>query len=210
MNSAATAYVFYVFVTLLAMINPIEAAATFATVTEDDSIEKKKQIALKSTIVAGAILIAFGFIGDGLLQALGISFAAFRIAGGLLLLRVGFNMVFAESPARGDERGAPQADPTVFPLAIPIITGPGALTAIVTLMTQTHDAPMKVVGLVAIATVVMAITYVAMRGAGALQRVLGESGVDALGRIVGIIVAAIAIQIVVDGVKELLPSLIPH
>ena len=211
MNSAIfSGYFFYVFVTLRAMINPIEAASTFATVTEDDTPDTKAQIARRSALIAGGILIAFGFIGDALLQALGISFAAFRVAGGLLLLRVGFNMVFAQSPKADDKSGAPQADPTVFPLAIPIITGPGALTAIVTLMTQTHDAPFKVIVLVSAAVIVMAITYLTMRASANLTKLLGASGVDAAGRIVGIIVSAIAIQIIFDGIAEVIPTLIPH
>ena len=201
---------FYVFVTLLVMINPIEAAATFDTVTAGDSADAKARIALRSSIVAGLILIAFGFVGDGLLRALGISFSAFRIAGGLLLLRVGFNMVFAQEGNGDTKNDAPHSDPTVFPLAIPIITGPGALTAIVTLMTKTHDAPIEVVAVVAIAILVMGITYLTMRGSMGLTKLLGATGVDAAGRLMGIIVSAIAIQIVVDGIRELLPTLVFH
>jgi multiple antibiotic resistance protein len=211
MNSAMEANLFYVFVTLLVMINPVEAAATFDTVTAGDDAATKKRIALRSTIIAGVILLGFGFIGDALLRALGISFAAFRIAGGLLLLRVGFNMVFdAKKSGDTSRSGAPNDDPTVFPLAIPIITGPGALTAIVTLMTRTHDSPLKVSALVIIAIVVMAITYVTMRASTLLNRLLGASGVDAVGRITGIIVAAISIQLVIDGIAEMLPTLLKH
>jgi multiple antibiotic resistance protein len=203
------ANVFYVFVTLLVMINPVEAAAAFATLTQSDGPPRRAQIALRSTIVAGIVLLAFGFAGDALLSALGISFAAFRIAGGLLLMRVGFSMVFAPgSAAGGNGAAAAASDPTVFPLAIPIITGPGALTAIVTLMTRTHDAPIHVVELVVVAVVVMAITYATMRASVALTKVLGAEGVDAVGRIVGIIVTAIAIQIIVDGLTELLPQFV--
>lgn len=188
------------------MINPVEAAATFATVTEGRDAEAKAAIALRATLVATIILIGFGFIGDALLGALGISFPAFRIAGGLLLLRVGFNMVFSEKSE--DKTAAAQrvpADPSVFPLAIPIITGPGALTAIVTLMTKSHQTPFGETALVAIAVVVMAITFLSMRASMRLTAILGETGVDAIGRIMGIIVAAISIQLVVDGVGELLP-----
>jgi multiple antibiotic resistance protein len=198
----------YVFVTLLAMINPVEAAAAFATLTEADSPERRARIALRSTLIAGLVLLAFGFAGDALLRALGIDFGAFRIAGGLLLLRVGFSMVFApgtNTDGKGVSGGS-TPDPTVFPLAIPIITGPGALTAIVTLMTRTHDAPISVVVLVAVAVVVMVITYATMRASIALTKILGTEGIDAVGRIVGIIVTAIAIQIVVDGLMELLPQ----
>jgi multiple antibiotic resistance protein len=204
------ANLFYVFVTLLVMINPVEAAATFDSVTAGDEAATKRRIALRSTIIAGVILLAFGFIGDALLRALGISFAAFRIAGGLLLLRVGFTMVFAEKKSDTNRSGAPNDDPTVFPLAIPIITGPGALTAIVTLMTRTHDSPLKVTALVIIAIVVMAITYATMRASTLLNRLLGASGVDAVGRITGIIVAAISIQLIIDGIAEVLPVLLKH
>ena len=202
------ANLFYVFVTLLVMINPVEAAAAFATLTQSDGPPRRAQIALRSAIVAGIVLLAFGFAGDALLSALGISFAAFRIAGGLLLMRVGFSMVFAPGPAAGGNGAAAASDPTVFPLAIPIITGPGALTAIVTLMTRTHDAPIHVVELVVVAVVVMAITYATMRASVALTKILGAEGVDAVGRIVGIIVTAIAIQIIVDGLTELLPQFV--
>jgi len=194
---------FYVFVTLLVMINPIEAAAAFATMTTGNTEVEKTQIALRSTIIAGVILVAFGFIGDAVLRALGISFPAFRIAGGLLLLRVGFSMVFADPSEKSASPGAPAADPSVFPLAIPIITGPGALTAIVTLMTRTHDAPIQVIVLLLTALLVMVLTYLTMRFSMTLTRWLGATGVDAVGRIMGIIVAAIAVQLVADGVLEL-------
>jgi multiple antibiotic resistance protein len=193
----------YVFVTLLVMINPVEAAAAFATMTAGDSEAAKASIALRATIVAGIILLAFGFIGDALLSALGIGFPAFRIAGGLLLLRVGFNMVFADRASAGNAPGGAAADPAVFPLAIPIITGPGALTAIVTLMTRTHEAPVRVVVLVLTAVIIMVLTYLTMRSSMTLTRYLGSTGVDAVGRVMGVIVAAIAVQLIVDGVTEL-------
>ena len=198
---------FYTFVTLLVIINPVEAAATFDTLTSGYDAGGKARIALRSTIVAFAILIVFGFVGDALLTALGIGFPAFRIGGGLLLLKVGFNMVFAQ-PDAGKSASAPRADPSVFPLAIPIICGPGALTVIVTLMTRTHGSPMQVVDLVVIAVIVMALTYVTMRASLALTRWLGATGVDAIGRVMGIIVTAIAIQIIVEGVATLMPTIV--
>ena len=145
----ATALV-YDFITLLAVVNPIEAAATFATLTGGFSPRQQARIALRSSIVALIILVVFGYVGEGLLSALGIGFPAFRIAGGLLLLRVGFNMVFAKDT--GAQKLSPEEqaqtaiteDPTVFPLAIPIITGPGALTTIVTLMSKRNESGARV------------------------------------------------------------------
>jgi multiple antibiotic resistance protein len=148
-----------------------------------------------------------------LLTALGIGFPAFRIAGGLLLFCVGFNMVFAKETGTqelsADERAhaVTTDDPSVFPLAIPIITGPGALTTIVALMSKRHEPPLESALVVAIAVAVLVITYVSMRASRWLKKAFGPTGINAVGRIMGIIVAAIAIQLVLDGVQEFFPAL---
>lgn len=197
----------FTFVTLLAMVNPIEAAAAFATLTEGRSERDSAQIALRSSVLACAILLAFGYGGEALLRVMGVSMDAFKIAGGLLLLKVGFTMVFAPPPASENADGTkppahPTADPSVFPLAIPIITGPGALTAAVTLVNRAHVNPfLNDAIFIALALIVFAITYAAMRGSQWLTRLLGPTGVDATGRLVGIIVAAIAVQFVVNGIQ---------
>jgi multiple antibiotic resistance protein len=190
------------------MVNPVEAAAAFATLTAGRAPGDQAKIAWRASIVGFLILLAFGFAGDALLTALGVSIQAFKIAGGLLLLKIGFNMVFAEKTdgetANAEKARAPASDPSVFPLAIPIISGPGALTAAVTLLNQGHQNAMVADPIfVGVAVVVFAMTYGAMRGALGLTRFLGPTGVDATGRLVGIIVAAIAVQMVVNGVGEL-------
>jgi multiple antibiotic resistance protein len=200
--------ILYMFVTLLAMVNPVEAAAAFASLTEGRSTQAQAKIARRATVTAFGILVVFGFLGEELLRALGVSIPAFQIAGGLLLLKVGFNMVFAEKTDSETADTAkvtapPSSDPSVFPLAIPIITGPGALTASVTLVSQAHDQWLAYGVLVGCAIVVFAITWVTMRGAQWLTQVLGRTGVDASGRIVGILVAAIAVQLIINGVTSL-------
>jgi multiple antibiotic resistance protein len=200
-------------VTLLAVINPIEAAATFATLTGNRTPAEQKTIALRSSIVALIILVVFGFIGQALLSALGIGFPAFRIAGGLLLFVVGFNMVFAKGTGAkeldADERAhaAQSDDPSVFPLAIPIITGPGALTTIVAILSKRGETPLEVGLIVVICIVVLLITYVTMRASRWLTKAFGPTGINAVGRVMGIIVAAIAIQLVVDGMQQVFPGL---
>lgn len=193
----------YSFVTLLAMVNPFEAAAAFATLTAGRTPASQAQIALRAAIVGAVILLAFGYAGEVLLKAIGVSMASFKVAGGLLLLKVGFNMVFAKQTsgdAADQEKSSPVPDPSVFPLAIPIISGPGALTASVTLVNRTHENQILTdLAFVLIVAVVFAITYAAMRGSERLTRILGRDGVDATGRIVGIIVAAIAVQLIVNG-----------
>lgn len=200
---------FYVFVTLLALINPISTAAVFVTLTEGRSREEQTQIANRATIVSAITLIAFAFIGEALLKLLGVELGAFKIAGGLLLLKVAFNMVFAEKQDRETARTAkatmsPSSDPSVFPLAIPIITGPGALTASVALVNPSGtNQLLNGVTFVIVALIVIAITYFVMRGSETLTKWFGETGIDAVGRVVGIIVAAIAVQLVVNGVSSL-------
>ncbi len=199
---------FSVFVVLVAMLNPIEAAAAFATLTEGRSSEDQESIALRSSIVAGITLIVFAFIGEALLKALGVEIGAFKIAGGLLLLKVGFNMVFAEKTDRqtaGEAKAvAPKSDPSVFPLAIPIITGPGALTASVALVFPSpHQRFLNAGIFVGVAVIVVFITYLSMRASERLTMWFGETGIDAVSRVVGIIVASIAVQLVVNGVAGL-------
>jgi MarC family membrane protein len=200
---------FYVFVTLIAMLNPIEAAAAFATLTEGRSARDQAQIARRATIVASVTLIAFAFAGEALLSALGVEIGAFKIAGGMLLLKVGFNMVFADKTDTQTADSAksaapPVTDPSVFPLAIPIITGPGALTASVALVNPSPQHQLLNGGIfVSVALVVMIITYLFMRGAQRLTMWFGTTGVDAVGRVVGIIVAAIAVQLIINGVGSL-------
>lgn len=200
---------FYVFITLLAIVNPIQAAAAFVTLTEGRSPEDQSQIARRAAIVAGVALLVFAFIGEALLKALGVHIGAFKIAGGLLLLRVAFNMVFAQDTAgqtadRAKISPLPASDPSVFPLAIPIITGPGALTTSVALVYPTPAHPELNAGIFAVvATIVIVITYIFMRGSEGLTKWFGQTGVDAVGRIVGIIVAAIAVQLVINGITSL-------
>jgi multiple antibiotic resistance protein len=204
---------FLIFVTLLAMVNPVEAAAAFATLTEGRSSQDQAQIARRATFVGFAILIAFGYAGEALLHALGVSIQAFEIAGGVLLLKVGFNMVFAEKTDSETADNAkaiakPRSDPSVFPLAIPIITGPGALTASVTLLSGEHNQFGTYGIFLIMAVVVFALTYLAMRSATRLTEILGRTGVDATGRLVGIIVAAIAVQLIINGVAGITHGLL--
>lgn len=200
------AFAFYSFVTLLVMVNPVEAAAAFDALTAGDSEATRVGIARRSTIVAAIILIAFGFAGETVLRALGVGIPAFQIAGGLLLLKVGFNMVFAQDTDTQDasaEKLAHRQDPSVFPLAIPIISGPGALTAIVTTWAKTHDELMRILVLLGVTLLVFALTYLTMRASQWLTKKLGTTGVDAVGRLTGIIVAAISVQLIIDGIQQL-------
>jgi len=195
---------FYIFVTLIALVNPISAAAVFVTLTEGRSLREQSEIAKRAAIVAAITMIAFAFAGEALLAALGVELGAFRIAGGLLLLKVAFNMVFAEKTDRTTAAAGGASDPSVFPLAIPMITGPGTLTASVALVNALPGRQFLSGAIfVVVALLVVSITYLFMRGAEKFTTWFGETGVDAVGRIVGIVVAAIAVQLIANGVSSL-------
>jgi multiple antibiotic resistance protein len=200
---------FYAFIALLALINPISTAAVFATVTEGRTPAEQAQIAKRAAIVAAITLVAFAFVGEALLGALGIAIGAFKIAGGLLLLKVGFDTVFAEQTRRQAvadraRSTAPEDDPSVFPLAIPIISGPGALTASVALVNPTDSHHyLNGATFTVVALVVIGINYAFMLGAESLTTRIGQTGIDAVSRIVGIIISAIAVQLVVSGISSL-------
>jgi multiple antibiotic resistance protein len=204
--------ILYNFVTLFAVVDPIGAAAAFATVAVGRSDREQAQIALRATIFGGCILLAFGFAGVALLGALGVSLPAFKIAGGLLLLRVGFNMLFAQQTPRhhaeNDKSSPfPASDPSMFPLAVPIITGPGALAASITLVSRGHENRiLSDLAFLVAAVAVLALAYLAMRGAQRVTNVLGTTGVDAAGRLVAIIVAGLAVQMIINGIFDLLPA----
>ena len=212
MGTVLTGYLdeaLFVFVTLIALMNPVSTAAVFATLTEGRTDKDQAQIARRASIVAAVTLVAFAFAGEALRGALGVKIGAFKIAGGLLLLKVGFDTVFAQRTHReicetARANAEPASDPSVFPLAIPMITGPGALTASVALVNPTdmHHYRNGVI-FVIVALIVIAINYLFMRGAEKLTARVGQTGIDAVSRIVGIVVAAIAVQLVVDGVSSL-------
>lgn len=205
---------YYSFISLLVMVNPLEAAAAFDTLTAGNTASQQATIAWRATLAGFLILVVFGFAGEIVLRSLGVSFPAFRIAGGLLLFKVAANMVFAQQTKTQEastQATVQRPDPSIFPLAIPIMTGPGALTAAVTLFARAHERPEPAVAmlmLVLIACVVFAITYLTMRGSERLTRVLGASGVDAVSRIMGVLVAAIAVQLIIEGIQALMPSIV--
>jgi multiple antibiotic resistance protein len=203
---------FYDFITLLAIVDPIQSSAMFATLTAGMTREEQIRISRRAAIAAFVALVVFGFVGEWLLNVLGVSFGSFRVAGGLLLLLVGFNMVFAKTAAKQDRppdgtTAVPADDIAIFPLAIPMIAGPGALTTIVTLVSKRRTSPVEDALVVVIAFVVIALTLLAMRVSGRLLKFFGTSGVSAVSRVMGIIVASISIQLIVNGLRQLFPIL---
>jgi multiple antibiotic resistance protein len=195
------------FVTLFVVIDPFAVVPMFVGLTRNDTVASKRHTALKSTVIATILLLAFALAGDKLLDALSISEPAFRIAGGFLLLLAAIEMVVARASGirstTGDEaeEATHRDDISVFPLAIPLIAGPGALTSIVVLMRQAETMGMEAsLGIVLILMTVLLITYLSLLIGDWLMKLLGVTGTNVMTRVFGIILAALAVQYMINGI----------
>ena len=193
-------------VTLLVVVDPIGLAPAFLAVTDGLSARHRRQVAFRASLIAAAILIGAALIGDWLLRMLGISLPAFRIAGGLLLFSIAFEMVFGLRIER-ETRAAEQAmeehvrNIAAFPLAIPLLAGPGAITATVLLAGQAGGRPVSLACLIGVIVVVAVSCLVTFLVAERIGKLLGITGNVVLSRLLGVILAALAVQYVLDGIR---------
>jgi multiple antibiotic resistance protein len=197
------------FVTLLVVVDPIGLAPTFIGVTEGMSAALRRQVALRAAVIAGIILIGAALIGDWLLAALAISLSAFRIAGGLLLFSIATEMVFGVRMRREGEAAEQAVEEharniAAFPLAIPLTAGPGAITATVLLAGRANDDPLLLSLLLAVVVAVAAACLVAFLLAAPIGRLLGVTANIVLSRLLGVLLAALAVQYVIDGIRAIL------
>ncbi len=197
------------FATMLVTIDPPGLAPVFIGLTLGMSKTDKREVALRAVLIAFAILAAFAFGGGALMEALSISIPAFRIAGGLLLFYIAFEMIFELRSQR--ERGLASdavaidhvSNVAAFPLAIPLMSGPGSITATILLAGRANGDWQMLAGLMAIIAVVMLLCYLAFRLSEQIARLLGTTGNLVLSRMLGVVLAALAVQFVVDGVLTL-------
>ena len=200
-------------VTFLVIIDPPGCAPIFASLTRGTNAAHRRAMAIRSSLIAWAILLFFALLGKPMLQALGISLASFRIAGGIMLFFIALDMVFERRTERREKRaeeieGTPEAeDISVFPMAIPMITGPGSIASAM-LWVSRADGIAEIAVVLAAITTVMAITFLTLLAAGPLMRLIGEKVEAMITRILGVILAALAAQFVVDGLKESFPALL--
>jgi multiple antibiotic resistance protein len=198
-------------VTLLVVVDPVGLAPTFLAVTEGLSPKQRRQVALRAALIAAAILFGTALGGDWLLRQLGISLPAFRIAGGLLLFTIAFQMVFGARMERESKSATQAAEEHVphvaaFPLAIPMMAGPGAITATILLAGQAGGRPLWLAILMGVIVLVVIACWIAFFSATRISRLLGITGNVVLSRLLGVILAALAVQYVVDGVRAVLPG----
>jgi len=200
------------FVTFFVVVDPIGVAPMFAALTPDNTPDERRSIACKGTAIGSGVLLFFALVGEPFLGALGIGLPAFRIAGGILLLLLAIDMVMARSsglratpPGEDDESGQ-RADVSVFPLAIPLIAGPGALTSVVLLMGAARGDLALQGAIVAVLLGVLLLTLVCLLAAAGLVRWLGVTGINVVTRVFGVVTAALAVQFMIDGARAVWPG----
>jgi multiple antibiotic resistance protein len=196
------------FLTLFVVVDPVGIAAVFVSLAGGRSPSERARLASRAVLVAAILLFGFAVFGSWLFERLGISMDAFRVAGGVLLFRIAVGMVLAAEHERETEEEEEEArqrqDPSVFPLAIPLIAGPGALASMMILVGQAEREPGRLLVVLAMAAAVLLLTWVALRLAPTLARVLRRTGVNVVTRVLGVLLAALAVQYVADGVRGFL------
>ena len=190
------------FTTLFVVVDPVGNAPIFLALTVGATAAQRRSIAIRGVLVAGMILTLFALAGDEVLAFVGISMPAFRIAGGLLLFLTAFDMLFEKRTERREQRADEAVDdPSVFPLALPLIAGPGSITAIILLMHE-HEGDLEgqamVLG-VMVALLLLVLAFLLM--APLLERLLKRTGTMVITRVLGMLLAALAVQFVLDGLK---------
>jgi multiple antibiotic resistance protein len=199
-------YLISALVTLLVVVDPVGIVPTFLAVTDGVPKRHRRQIALRSCVIAGAILAGAALIGDWLLRQLGITLPAFRIAGGLLLFAVASEMVLGlrmERAAKDAEQAVEENIHNIaaFPLAIPLMAGPGAITATILLAGQAAYRPVWLAALLGVIVVTIVACLASFAAADRIRKLLGVTGNVVLSRLLGVILAALAVQYVVDGAR---------
>jgi multiple antibiotic resistance protein len=195
------------FVTLLVTVDPPAIAPMFLALTVGMTAAERRQVAWRATMIATGALAFFALVGQKLLSLLGITLPAFRIAGGLLLFWIAFEMVFERRQARKSQVAKTAIDQdhirnvAAFPLAIPLMAGPGAITATMLLAGQTRGEPMLLAALIGIIAGVCLMCWVVFLFAERISGFLGVTGNIVLTRLLGIVLVALAVQFVLDGVK---------
>jgi multiple antibiotic resistance protein len=202
-------YLVSALVTLLVVVDPIGLTPTFLAVTEGLPAPARMRIAGRACVIAAAVLAGTALIGDWLLRELAITLPAFRIAGGLMLFAVASEMVFGVRIERQSKLAEEAIEEHVrhvaaFPLAIPLMAGPGAITATLLLAGQARNQWLLLAGLIGVIAIVIAACFGAFQIAGRIERLLGVTGNVVLSRLLGVLLAALAVQFVIDGVRVVL------
>jgi multiple antibiotic resistance protein len=201
------------FVTLFVVIDPPGCAPIYAGLTSGANAHQRRAMALRASFIATLILLGFALFGEALLTALHIDLDSFRIAGGIMLFIIAIDMVFEKRTERREQRAekvmaTPEVeDVSVFPMAMPMLAGPGSIASVMLLVAQNNGLDRALVIFAALLLVLL-LTLAALLAAGPLMRLIGGKGEAVITRLLGVLLAALAAQFVIDGLKASFPSLV--
>lgn len=190
-------------ITLVAVVDPIGTIPIFLTSTVGMSVAAQRKVAIRATLISAGVLTAFIVVGQIVLDAMGISLSAYQVAGGIVLFLFALQMVFSPASHAEEADQSRGQDVAVFPIAIPSIAGPAAMMAVVILTDNSRFNVMEQVQTSLELYAVLGLTLVLMLAATPIQRMIGDGGVNIVRRVMGLILAALAVQTVVDGVRQL-------
>lgn len=193
------------FVTLFVVVDPVGLAPLFVALTRGAPPAARRAIGLRACLIAVGILTLFGLLGEAVLAFVGISMPAFRIAGGVLLFLTALDMLFERRTERREGQAEePADDPSVFPLAIPLIAGPGAIATMILLTGETGGDPLDLLVVHATMAAVVATAFVLFLAAPLIERALGRVGIVVVTRLLGMLLAALSVQFVIDGLAPVI------
>ncbi|PSL20752.1 MarC family protein [Shimia abyssi] len=203
MDSAALITAFF---TLFVIIDPIGLMPMFVALTQGVPAQTRRAIAIRSCVISFGILALFAFLGEAVLGFIGISMPAFRIAGGALLFLTALDMLFERRTKRREDRAEEaedddHPDPSVFPIAIPLIAGPGSIATVILLAGQ-HPGVQTTFLVLGVALAVLVVCLVLFLMAGLFERALGRTGIVVVTRLLGMLLAALAVQFILEGLRD--------
>jgi multiple antibiotic resistance protein len=197
-----TAFLITAFATLFVVIDPPGLVPMFIALTQGMGPDQRRTIALRGCVIAAVMLTVFALLGEAVLGFIGISMSAFRIAGGLLLFLTALDMLFERRTQRREGQHAdPDHDPSVFPLATPLIAGPGAIASMILLVGQSGPGWTGTIAVISLMLAMVAVTYLFLLASPPLERMLGRTGTIVITRLLGMLLAALSVQFVIDGIK---------
>ncbi|MEX0312053.1 MAG: MarC family protein [Tateyamaria sp.] len=198
-----TAFLITAFVTMFVVIDPIGLAPLFVALTQGVPERQRRAIAVRACALGMCILIVFALFGEAVLGFIGISMPAFRVAGGILLFLTALDMLFERRTKRREDQAEDEDhnDPSVFPLAIPLISGPGAIASVI-LLTGQKPGVEGLALVLAITALVLGVCLILFLASGMLERALGKTGITVVTRLLGMLLAALSVQFVLDGLRN--------
>lgn len=196
------AFLITAFATLFVVIDPPGLVPLFIALTQGMTAERRRAMALRACVIAGVLLTLFGLAGESILGFIGISMPAFRIAGGILLFLTALDMLFERRTQRREgQQPDPDHDPSVFPLATPLIAGPGAIASMILLVGQSGPGWGGTLAVLGLMWGMVIVTFLFLLASPPIERALGRTGTIVITRLLGMLLAALAVQFVIDGVR---------